>query len=421
VPQSDSDTPAERPIVEPAREGQAMPETGHAALMVRIRQQELLAELGVLALQQPAFEELLTRTVHLVAEGLGAEFCKILEYLPQENRLLLRAGVGWDPKLIGIASVGADLESPSGYALRTGRPVISNHLEHEDRFRTPALLAEHGVRRAMNVILQGDGAPFGVLEVDSRSPGEFSRHDLAFLQGAANIVGMALERKRYERELQAALEHHKLLLNEINHRVRNSLQLVIGQLTLQARDSDDPALTRGLHEAISRVAAVARVHERLYRSGDILNVDLAAYLSDVCEGLSELMPQIEFQRDDRLIRTSTDRAVSVALLATELLTNATKHAQTRIVISLAAKDASTAVLSVRDEGAGLPEDFAIEHGKGLGMRIIAALIRQLHADLNIIRHDPGSEFVLTFPLTDGPAAAAVPGPAPTEARGIDKR
>jgi two-component sensor histidine kinase len=388
--------------------------------MLRIRQQELLAELGVVALQQPGFEELLTRTAHLVAEGLGAEFCKILEYLPQENRLLLRAGVGWDPKLIGVASVGADLESPSGYALRTGRPVISNHLENEDRFRTPALLEEHGVRRAMNVILQGDGAPFGVLEVDSRSPGEFSPHDLAFLQGAANIVGMALERKRYERELQAALEHHKLLLNEINHRVRNSLQLVIGQLTLQARDSDDPALTRGLHEAISRVAAVARVHERLYRSGDILHIDLAAYLSDVCEGLSELMPQIEFQCDEgRPIRTSTDRAVSVALLATELLTNAAKHAQSRVTIRLAMGAGSAAILSVRDEGAGLPDDFSIKDGKGLGMRIIAALIRQLHGDLNIIRHDPGSEFVLTFPLADAPAAAA--GPAPGTDRAVSRR
>ena len=94
--------------------------------------------------------------------------------MPSENRLLMRAGVGWDEGLVGVASVGADIQSPSGYALRTGRPVISNHLESEERFRTPELLAAHGVRRAINVILQGDGAPYGVLEVDSRSEGEFT-------------------------------------------------------------------------------------------------------------------------------------------------------------------------------------------------------------------------------------------------------
>jgi GAF domain-containing protein len=76
--------------------------------------------------------------------------------------------------VVGNATVGADLASPAGYALRTGKPVISNHLENEQQFRTPELLVEHGIRRAMNVILQGDGSPFGVLEVDSQSEGEFS-------------------------------------------------------------------------------------------------------------------------------------------------------------------------------------------------------------------------------------------------------
>ena len=104
------------------------------------------------------------------------------------------------------ATVGADLESPSGFALRTGKPVISNHLENEQRFRTPELLVEHGIRRAMNVILQGDGSPYGVLEVDSRSEGEFSQNDIASLQGAANILGMAIEQQQYQRKLQIALD-----------------------------------------------------------------------------------------------------------------------------------------------------------------------------------------------------------------------
>jgi GAF domain-containing protein len=73
----------------------------------------------------------------------------------------------------------------------------------------------------MNVILQGDESPYGVLEVDSRSAGEFSEHDIAFLQGAANILGMAIERQRYERHLKAALDRHEVLLKEISHRVIN--------------------------------------------------------------------------------------------------------------------------------------------------------------------------------------------------------
>ncbi|MGB6587289.1 MAG: GAF domain-containing protein, partial [Pseudolabrys sp.] len=203
---SPSSEPKE-PVVEQPGDGQADDLTGRA-LRLRIRQQELLAELGVLALQGTSFIEMLNHTASVTAEGLGAEYCKVMEYIPAEKKLLVRAGVGWGEGVVGNATIGVDLASPAGYALRTGKPVISNHLENEQRFRTPELLIEHGIRRAMNVILQGDGSPFGVLEVDSRSEGEFSEHDIAFLQGAANILGMAIEQQQYQRKLQAALERH---------------------------------------------------------------------------------------------------------------------------------------------------------------------------------------------------------------------
>ena len=180
----------------------------------------------------------------------------MLEHVPSENRFLIRAGVGWGPGVVGVASVGADLDSPAGFALRTGKPVISNHLENEQRFRTPEILQRHGVHRAMNVILQGDGKPFGVLEVDSRSEKEFEEQDIAFLQGAANLLGMAIERERSERQLQAALMRDEVLLKEMNHRVKNSLAIVASMLRLQARDfgpsgarrpTDQGVASRGRH------------------------------------------------------------------------------------------------------------------------------------------------------------------------------
>src|SRR6478736_6457651 len=246
-------TDHQEPVIEPSNGGAATVDITTRALHLRIRQQEILAELGVQALQGNPLFDLLDQTARLTAEGMEAEFCKVLEYMPAENRFLVRAGVGWQEGIVGVATVGADLESPSGFALRTGKPVISNHLENEQRFRTPELLLEHGIRRAMNVILQGDGSPYGVLEVDSRSEGEFGEHDIAFLQGAANILGMAIERQRYERNLHNALEHQKVLVNEINHRVKNSLQLVASLFGLQASASDDPKVAQSFQEAVGRV------------------------------------------------------------------------------------------------------------------------------------------------------------------------
>ena len=109
------------PIVERAP-GDHPDDLTSRALRQRIRQQELLAELGVLALQNTSFIGMLQHTARMTAEGLAAEYCKILEYIPSENRLLVRAGIGWDDGVVGSASVGADLASPAGYALRTGKP-----------------------------------------------------------------------------------------------------------------------------------------------------------------------------------------------------------------------------------------------------------------------------------------------------------
>ena len=397
----------ENPVVEQPPGG-SEPQPAAPTLDLRLRQQEILAELGVISLKRISFDELLIRTVQLTSEGLETEFCKILEYLKEKDRFLLRAGIGWDAGLIGVATVSAGKSSPAGYALQTGKPVISNHLENEERFSTPELLRNHSVKRAINVIIQGDEAPFGVLEVDSRSEGEFSEKDIAFLQGAANILAMAIERQRYEQQLQQALQYQKLVVQEINHRVKNSLQLVASMFGLQANASGDPALAHSLHEATGRVTVIARIHERLYRNAEVLSVDLGDYIEDVCTDLSALIPKCDltYQRDDT-VRISTDRSVRAALIVTELVTNASKHAYPdggQIIVSLRRRDPETVVVSVRDNGMGMPIDANQQASRGLGTRLIRALVSQLGATLTLHSHSPGSEFVIEIPLESGVGA-----------------
>ena len=387
-------------MVEP-KPGETAPPATSRTLAKRIRQQELLAEIGVTALKGGGFEQLLTETARLTADGMEAEFCKILEHIPDENRFLVRAGVGWEPGIVGKATVGADLESPAGFALQTGQPVISNHLENEQRFRTPELLVRHGIHRAINVILQGDGRPFGVLEVDSRSEDEFTAHDLAFLQGAANVLGMAIERERQDRILKAALAHQEVLFKEITHRVKNSLAIVASMLQLQASHASDPELTQQLEEAANRVSAVARAHERIHPRYEPDTVDLGLYIEEVCLDLNEIghcTIRVEAPRD---VPIATDRAIPIALIINELITNATKYAYEgrdgRIFVRLALPADDVIVLGVRDEGVGLPPGFELRTASSLGMRIVQAFVQQLNAELTFHRLDPGTEFVLSVP------------------------
>jgi len=186
-------------------------------LTYRLRQQTLVAEFGHYAVRSAEIDALLQRATELCAQGVDARFAKALEWLPQENRLLVRAGVGWAEGVVGTATIGADRETPAGFALHTGQPVICNHLAQETRFRTPRLLLDHGVKRAINVVVRGleKGQPFGILAVDSPFEGRFDEADIAFVQGFANLLGVAIERIRVKEERDSAAAHLHLERNRL--------------------------------------------------------------------------------------------------------------------------------------------------------------------------------------------------------------
>jgi two-component sensor histidine kinase len=256
----------------------------------------------------------------------------------------------------------------------------------------------------MNVILQGDSSPYGVLEVDSRSEGEFGEHDIAFLQGAANILGMAIERQRHERQLKTALDRQQVLLKEISHRVKNSLQIVSGMLHLQANTVDDDAIKAHLAEASGRVSAIGRAYERLSHDADVENIDLCPYLQAVCADAVSGGPhcKLEFSAAQG-IELDADRAISLALIVNELVTNAVKHGLSgrgdgQISVRLDRHDDDTARISVRDDGVGLPAGFDLNESRGLGTRIVAGLAKQLEAAVSHRGDGGGTEFVLMVPL-----------------------
>ena len=233
-------------------------------LEYRLHQQSLLGEFGRMAMQARDFRQILQRATELCAQGLRARFAKVLEYLPEEERLMVRAGVGWGPGTIDVVGLATDVGSPAGYAFQTGATVISNHLQEETRFRTPQLLADHGIKRAVNVLIEKGGERndwFGVLEVDSSDPGQFDEADAQFLAGFAGLLGIAIERQQADAKLAEALEHQALLTREMSHRVKNSLTSVVALLRVQAASAQSDDVKAALQDASSRVDTIAQVHE----------------------------------------------------------------------------------------------------------------------------------------------------------------
>ena len=376
------------------------------ALAFRLRQQALLSDFGVEALRSTELLPLLGRAVELCAEGMEAQFCKALEYQAREDCFLVCAGIGWDADVIGRATVGADLASPAGFALKTGRPVISNHLERETRFRTPQLMADHGIRRAVNVLIANRDGHYGVLEVDDTREGQFDETDIAFMQGFANLLGGAIERQRAEARLKAALERQDLLSREMSHRVKNSLAVVAGFLGLQARATDDESVKNALADARTRVEAVAAVHDQLWRQPSLEAIDVAGFLDALCAKLQESAPRHRILCAAEAVTIPADLAIPLGLFVNELVTNAIKYAyaagEGEIRVSIRAAAEGGLDLAVADDGAGLPPGFdpTAPRNASLGMRIINSLARQLGGPLTVAPDVQGAQFSLRVALPE---------------------
>ncbi|MES2860038.1 MAG: histidine kinase dimerization/phosphoacceptor domain -containing protein [Pseudomonadota bacterium] len=222
----------------------------------------------------------------------------------------------------------------------------------------------------------------------------------------------ALLRRRLERENEEAQEQVRIardraeaMLREVNHRVGNSLQLVSTFMSLQLRHLADDGARSALKEAQARIEAVAHVHRRLYTSGDMETVDMQAYLDGLVDELSKSLGEDAASPNITLraaaMRVSTDQAVSLGVVVTELVTNAVKYAYAagetgEIRVILEPDSAGRAILTVEDDGPGLGDGKP--KGTGLGGKIITAMASGLRSAVEFDGAHKGVRARLAFDL-----------------------
>ena len=226
----------------------------------------------------------------------------------------------------------------------------------------------------------------------------------------------ALLRRRLEREneeaheeVRQARDRAEALLREVNHRVGNSLQLVSSFISLQLRQLADEGARSALREAQVRIEAVAHVHRRLYTSSDLATVAMDEYLIGLVEELGksvgpgagggEASPRLSLRAEP--MRVTTDQAVSLGVIVTELVTNAVKYAyapgeggEIRVVLENVA--GGRAVLTVEDDGPGLGD--GVPKGTGLGSKIVSAMAGGLRSAVEFDGAHKGVRARLAFDL-----------------------
>ena len=209
------------------------------------------------------------------------------------------------------------------------------------------------------------------------------------------------ERNKAEKLVMQSLHEKEVLLREIHHRVKNNLQIVSSLLKLQSKIIHDETTLNAIKDSQNRIKAMALVHEKLYRSGDISRIDLAEYARFLTDslfqfyGVSHQTIRPVFHIDD--VKVNIHVAMPLGLIINELVSNVLKHGfpdGKRGEISIAIhEDDHKIAMTIKDNGVGIAEDFDWRNAESLGLRLVVDLVEQLDGTVKLDRTD-GTAFVI---------------------------
>ena len=208
------------------------------------------------------------------------------------------------------------------------------------------------------------------------------------------------ERHRYEGKLKGLIDDKELLMQEVHHRVKNSLQLVRGILSLQARSVTHPEAKSALNDAAARILTVADVHQHLYQGLSTAEVNIQQYLADLASDLTKSMldhsPGRHVTVEAPHLVWPSEKIIALGIIVTELVTNAIKYGDGPVMVKLAINEDQSATLVVDDQGKGFSEDYRMGKGGGLGSKLIASLVRPDEGRVRIDRTVPHGRVTVTL-------------------------
>jgi PAS domain S-box-containing protein len=358
---------------------------------VRARQQETLARLGERALTESDLQKFFNDVVTTVGEILDVEMVKILELIPGDAELLLRAGIGWRTGLVGTANVSTGRDTQAGYTLASGRPVIVEELASETRFSGAPLLKDHGVVSGLTTPIAGrDGRAYGVLGAHTAKRRKFNDYDVAFLAAVANVVAGAIQRRQLD-------QRHELMIRELRHRSGNLFSQLLALFSQTAKSSRSVGDLVAKYEA--RVLALANAH-RLITEGGWKSTSLSELLNTL---LAPFLDRIAFGGPNVFLEPDPTFGLSMAVH--ELATNASKHGS--LSVPTGRVDLTWSVTRTQ-QGLTLLLDWKESRGPaprrtrrpGFGSRLINMVIeRQLNGQVQQSFAAEGLRARLTVPLT----------------------
>jgi two-component sensor histidine kinase len=370
-----------------------------------LARQKALADFGEFALRSDDLDEVLHEACRIVADTLATELAKVLEIEPGSQELLVRAGVGWRPSIVGRQRIPLGVRSSEAYSIKIAAPVITRDIRHEPRFDVPPFMREHGAIALVNVpIFLPGGKPYGLLQVDSCKPRDFGEDDIEFLRTYATVLGPVIDRLHKIHSLEQALQANQQLLRELQHRVKNHLSIITSLVQLRARQVQSEDVRKELKAVGERIETLRLLNDLLHQSGSVDRLSLRPFIVQLVENLCRLHRgqsgdvRLDFAIDE--LDMSPEKAVPVGLILNEFVTNSLKYAFDgeggTIAVAVEALAGDALRLKVRDNGKGMPAAEAMKPGSGTGIKLIEGLARQIGAEAVWSSAEPGAALCLEF-------------------------
>lgn len=369
---------------------------------LRTRHLQALTRIGHLAIRR-SDSGFVKRALALVQESLQSPCCLLLWAGPPAQEVRLAASISDGNELVLEADQDAHLIMLAK-RLRTNSFVALNWPVDAGPPR-PAWPGSEGLEEVLAARIDMTGERFGVLAAYGDKGKLLGLADRDFLENAAQIISTSIERGQAEGMLRQSLQEKEILLKEIHHRVKNNLQVVSSLLSLQARRAESGNAASDLNQSRNRIRTMALIHELLYQSQDLRQIDFQEYLTSLTRNLiraSSLSDHVSVTVDARSVRFDVDTAVPCGLIVNELVSNALQHAfdpgrEGRIEVTVRHLKDNSYTLSVGDDGCGLLEGIDVQTSDSLGLVLVRALTRQLQGSLDIL-DGPGTCFRIKFRL-----------------------
>jgi two-component sensor histidine kinase len=367
----------------------------HDQMQRQIQELSTLAEVSKAVTAPLYFDEMLSVVCEMAAQIMRARASALLLFDRERGELVMRAwhGLSHAHAHSGPLQVHNSL---TGRAVMSGQPVAVRDLRRDPLFRNQALAEQEGLRAFLAVPLAVHDNIIGAFNCYLGAVHEFTPKEIELFSTLANQTALAIE--------NANLVMNSMLVREMHHRIKNNLQMVAMLLRLQLRDGQEVSARDVLHQTINRIMSIAAVHEALSQEGFRL-IEVKALIQQAAHMATQnmLRPEqhirVTIEGDE--VRLPAQPATTLAITANELIQNALEHgfgdaASGSVRVRLGDEDARI-VLSVSDDGAGLPEDF--QPDSSLGLQIVNTLVTEdLRGEFSLRSNDGrGTVATVTIP------------------------